>query len=110
MSVDAKLRATKAANKSDKLWLAIRKATEKMPKDQRKQSRKRLETALMKTDAKIAAAAKSAEGLYKELKRIQKSKIIDTPAEGALQVTLVTLQAIVTAYKGWKSMRARHLK
>jgi len=110
MSVDAVKRITKAQDQSDKLWFALRKATEKMPSDERKRSRKELEKALKKTDDKIASAGKAAEGLYRKLEQIQKDKIIDSPAEGALQMVLVTLQALITARKGWKKMRERTLK
>lgn len=110
LSVDAVKRVRKAQDQSDKLWLSLRKATEKMPGDERKRTRKDLEKALAKTDAQITLAGKAAEGLYKKLERVQKDKIIDSPAEGALQIVLVTLQALITAGKGWKKMRERTLK
>lgn len=109
-AVDGVKRVKKAQEQSEKLWLALRKATENLPSDERKRTRKELEKALAKTDAKIVQAGSAAEGLYKKLERIQKDKIIDSPAEGALQTVLVTLQALITARKGWKKMRERTLK
>lgn len=110
MSVDAAGRVKRAQVQSDKLWLAVRKATEKLPKDQRKSIRKDLEKALSKVDTQIEAAGKAAGGLYRKLEKIQKDKIIDSPADGALQTVLVTVQALHTAWKGWKKMRDKSMK
>lgn len=110
MSVDAAGRVKRAQAQSSKLWIALRKATEKLPKDQRKSMRKDLEKALSKVDAQIEMAGKSANGLYRKLEQVQKDKIIDSPADGALQTVLVTMQALVTAWKGWKKMREKTLK
>ncbi len=110
MSSDAAMRAAKADKKAAALWLSVRKASEKLPGPERKQRRKELESALARTEKNIAKAAKEAETLFKKLKRIQKTKIIDSPADGALQIVLVALQALMTAYKGWNSLKDRSLK
>lgn len=110
MSVDAAGRVKRAQEQSGKLWLALRRATEKLPKQQRKSMRKDLEKALSRVDTQIEAAGKAAGGLYRKLDQVQKDKIIDSPADGALQTVLVTMQALITAWKGWKKMREKTLK
>jgi uncharacterized membrane protein len=89
---------------------ALRHATEKLPKAQRQGLRKELEKALADADKRSAAAGQAADRLYGTLDRIYRTKVIDSPAEGAFQTTLVMLQALDVMWKTWKKRSAKGVK
>lgn len=109
-ALDAVRRLTKLEDRADKLWSAIGSATEKLPRDERRQRRREAEKLISRLDAAFADVDKSARALMTEIERLRRSEVIDSPAEGALQVTLTVIQAITTAWRGWKKMRERTLR
>ncbi|MBC7153887.1 MAG: hypothetical protein H5U19_04595 [Rhodobacteraceae bacterium] len=97
-----------AADRHDRLWTAIRSTTQKLPGPERKALRKEVERDLKSVETRIAALDKAARDLIKEIEKVNKEKPPAGVGDDPFVVTIQFLRALVTMWKGWKTMQRKN--